>query len=380
MGKTDKHPTVGLLTAAILLCIGLTLQIAGGRAQAQVSSNGTQYATRADTVISLLLARSPNIPKVPNIGQFPDVQRGARHEPFMLAAEKFGIISAEEGTDLLRPGASVTRAEYVKMLTLTFGLPLNLQHDYTDVPAESWYAPYAGAAEKYNLFALRDQRMFEPARAITRSEMIEGLRIFLLLRDKKENVRLEQQMSGEQAAGKLTLYSVISTRKLKVVFIDDKHPQQRRLTQTALVNIPPSLPQLRTTIVQLVNDIRIQHGLRPLTYNSLLEQSAQGYADTMATKGFFAHVSPTGETLRERVERTGYYDRSFSSDCLCVKGYSLGENLARGQKTPEEAVEAWMDSPSHRAAILNRDYTDIGIGASAGFWVQHFGGVLLPNG
>ena len=378
MGKTHTNRTKGLLLALLTLTIGLVLQL-GATLAGQVSSAGTQFATRAETVISLLLARSPDIPAVKNIGQFPDVPRGARHEPFMLAAEKFGIISAEEGTNLLRPEKSVTRAEYVKMLTLTFGLPLEQKYAYTDVPADSWYVPYAGVARKYGLFTLTQPDMLEPERKITRTEMIEGLRVFLLLREKPQNVRLEQQMAGEQSAGKLRLYSVISTRRQKVVFVDEKRPQRRRLTQTTLVHIPPALPQLRTTIVQLVNEIRIGHGLKPLTYHSLLEQSAQGYAEKMAKQGFFAHVSPEGETLKDRVGRTGYYDRSFSVDCLCVKGYSLGENLARGQKTPDEAVKAWMDSPSHRAAILNPDYTDIGIGASAGYWVQHFGGILLPN-
>lgn len=379
MAKKHINRPKGLLLALVTLCTGLLLQVSGDTLSGQVRPSGTGFATRAETVISLLLARSPDLPVVRNVGQFPDVQRGASHEPFMLAAEKYGIITAEEGTNLLHPEGSVTRAEYVKMLTLTFGLPLHVRHDYIDVPDDSWYAPYAGTAKKYGLFELTHPQKLEPGRRVTRTEMIEGLRIFLRLREKRENVRLEQQMAGEQAAGKLKLYSVISTRKQKVVFIDATRPQRRRLTQTQLVTIPPALPELRTTVVMLVNEIRVQHGLKPLKYSSLLEQSAQGYADKMAEKGFFAHVSPDGETLRERVERTGYYDRSFSADCLCVKGYSLGENLARGQKTAEEAVSAWMESPSHRAAILNPDYTDIGIGATAGYWVQHFGGVLLPN-
>jgi uncharacterized protein YkwD len=99
----------------------------------------------------------------------------------------------------------------------------------------------------------------------------------------------------------------------------------------------------------------------------------------MALKGYFSHVSPAGQTLRDRIKTTGYYNRTFSSECFCVKGYSLGENLARGPKTAEQAIKAWLKSPSHREAILNADYTDIGVGVSAGMWVQHFGGVLLPG-
>jgi uncharacterized protein YkwD len=99
----------------------------------------------------------------------------------------------------------------------------------------------------------------------------------------------------------------------------------------------------------------------------------------MASQGFFGHVAPDGQTLTDRIAAVGYYNRSLSADCNCVKGYALGENLARGQKTAKEAVDAWLKSPGHRKNLMDPAYTDTGIGVKSGVWVEHFGGVILPK-
>lgn len=332
------------------------------------------YVTRAETVMSLILARSPDFPAVKNEGKFSDIPKGAWFEPTMLLGEKYGIISAD-AKGLLKPQESVNRAEFLKMLTLTFGLPLNITHTYEDVPVNSWFAQYAGVAQRYKIFGTPGD-LLEPRKVLTRAEMLTAIRTFERVRQREPDIHVEQGISKEQSDGQLRIYNVISTRKVRVTLIDQKPAQ----TVTARkVAIPPSLPELRTKILEMVNEIRIEHDLTPLTYNALLEQSAQGYADRMADEGFFAHVSPDGDTLKDRISRVGYYNRSFSDDCFCVKGYALGENLARGQKTAKEAVDAWMKSPAHRDAILNGDYSELGVGVSAGVWVQHFGGVLLPQ-
>jgi len=123
----------------------------------------------------------------------------------------------------------------------------------------------------------------------------------------------------------------------------------------------------------------LQAGWKALQYIRQLELSAQAYAERMAKEGFFGHVAPDGQVLKDRVAATGYYSRSFSDDCGCIKGFVLGENLGRGQTTAAEVMKDWMNSPNHRAAIMSPDYTDIGIGEFGGIWVQHFGGTLLPG-
>lgn len=371
------RPSFAGALAVLLMTVALQ-----GELHATAAEPAREFISRAEVVMSMILTRTPDVPAVRNRGQFPDVQRGAWFEPFMLYAVQLGIISPDAEGKLL-PASSVTRGEFLRMLTMVFGLPTNQPHSFIDVPADSRFAPYAGLAFTENFLALKDRRHLEPDRIITRPEALAAFA--LMTRKKQESLRQEQitldrETAREQAQSKLRLYTVISTRKQNVTLVSV--PTEKENTRTPLIRrirIPPSLPDIRTQILMLVNDVRQERGLHPLTYSSQLEQSAQAFADKMAGEGFFGHIAPDGQTLKDRIQATGFYDRSFSPDCFCVKGYVLGENLARGQKTAKEAFEAWMKSDDHREAILNPDYTVIGIGAKAGIWVQHFGGVLLPG-
>lgn len=125
---------------------------------------------------------------------------------------------------------------------------------------------------------------------------------------------------------------------------------------------------LRAQIVGLVNEERAKEGLAPLTYNRLLQRSAQGHAIDMDKRGFFSHQNPDGKRSKDRIKGAGY-----GKDCACNRYY--GENIARGQTTAEQVVLDWMHSPSHRENIMSPDYRDIGIGIQGEYWVQNFGGV-----
>jgi hypothetical protein len=108
--------------------------------------------------------------------------------------------------------------------------------------------------------------------------------------------------------------------------------------------------QLINQVVELTNAERAKAGLNPLTLNNQLVQAAQGHSDSMAADDFFSHTGVDGSDVSDRVQDTGYQ-------------YShAGENIAAGQKTAAEVVQGWMDSPGHRANILNAEFTEIGIG------------------
>ncbi|BAU87675.1 allergen V5/tpx-1 family protein [Streptomyces laurentii] len=84
----------------------------------------------------------------------------------------------------------------------------------------------------------------------------------------------------------------------------------------------------------------------------------------MAARDFFDHTNPDGDGPGERVTATGYQWSTY------------GENIAKGQATAAEVMEGWMNSPGHRANILNCDFREIGIGlhTSGGpYWTQVFG-------
>lgn len=103
-------------------------------------------------------------------------------------------------------------------------------------------------------------------------------------------------------------------------------------------------------VVELTNQERSKQGLAPLKENWELSRVARFKADDMRDKNYFDHTSPT-----------------YGSPFTMMKNFgitykSAGENIAAGQKTPEEVVKAWMNSPGHRANILNEDYNQIGVG------------------
>lgn len=123
-------------------------------------------------------------------------------------------------------------------------------------------------------------------------------------------------------------------------------------------------------IIDATNKQRIYMGLTPLTVNQKLMQSAKIKTEDMLSKQYFEHVSPTGEDKSTLASRVGY-------DYIVI-----GENLAFGDfENGEDIVQAWMNSPGHRANILNTHYQEIGVYAQRGmyqgkerwFAVQHFG-------
>ncbi|MEW6057857.1 MAG: CAP domain-containing protein [Bdellovibrionota bacterium] len=132
----------------------------------------------------------------------------------------------------------------------------------------------------------------------------------------------------------------------------------------------PERERILNKVLDLTNGYRIENGLAPLTLNAELSRAAQEYAERMGEEVFFDHVAPDGTRPRDRISAMGYQPQA------------CGENLALGYKTPEQTVHAWIRSPSHQANLLNKDYTEIGLGYAVGksrqygdqcaYWVQEF--------
>jgi uncharacterized protein YkwD len=120
----------------------------------------------------------------------------------------------------------------------------------------------------------------------------------------------------------------------------------------------------RAAILSLVNQERSTAGCKPLTADSALDGLAQAFSDDMAARGFFDHTDPDGDDPWDRAKARGITDLG-------------GENIAKGQATAEAVMTAWMNSPGHRANILNCDYTTLGVGVHFGsggpWWTQDFG-------
>lgn len=115
-------------------------------------------------------------------------------------------------------------------------------------------------------------------------------------------------------------------------------------------------------VVELTNAERAKAGLKPLTMYAPLMAVAKAKSQDMANLGYFSHTSPTYGSPFDQMRAAGIQYRA------------AGENIAQGQRTPEQVVNAWMNSPGHRANILNANYTHIGVGfvENGYYWTQQF--------
>lgn len=134
-----------------------------------------------------------------------------------------------------------------------------------------------------------------------------------------------------------------------------------------VLNIPTtdaSVLNYEKEVVRLVNEERTKNGLKPLTYDWELSRVARIKSQDMKDNKYFSHTSPTYGSPFQMMKKFGITYRS------------AGENIARGQSTPQAVVNAWMNSSGHRANILNPSFTHIGVGyvANGRYWTQMFVG------
>jgi uncharacterized protein YkwD len=325
----------------------------------------------------------PKVGNAKNYSRFADIEAGSWYERYMIMAERYGIVSPAPGTKLLKPDDPINRAQFLKMLALTFGVEQNLPHLYRDVATTAWYSPFAGIAEEYGLFPQSDPGKLHPDTPLTHSEAAYAVQKILDARE-EGTLKADPKVPAQQSALKLKLYLIISNTQEEVTLVRPPVREKVPPTPPPAYTFARNIPLLRGDIIRLVNDERGEEGLSSLTINTALVYSAQRYAEDMAHRSFFGHTNPEGKTLKERVEGSGFFDPLYSATCPsprsvgggdgCVRKFILGENIARGQKTIQEVMAAWLNSPSHRNAILHPEFREIGIGISAGVWVQHFAG------
>ncbi|MGM9526855.1 MAG: SafA/ExsA family spore coat assembly protein [Oscillospiraceae bacterium] len=129
------------------------------------------------------------------------------------------------------------------------------------------------------------------------------------------------------------------------------------------------IPQLYSSVsayeeevIRLVNNIRQQNGLQPLTANWELSRVARYKSQDMLENGYFSHNSPTYGSPFQMITAFGLSYRT------------AGENIAKGYASAQAVVNGWMNSSGHRANILNSSYKQIGVGyvAQGHYWTQMF--------
>lgn len=98
----------------------------------------------------------------------------------------------------------------------------------------------------------------------------------------------------------------------------------------------------------LLNNVRLETGAGPVRYDARLDRAAQAHADDMIDRDYFAHNSPEGENAYDRIIAQGYSPRAW------------GENIAARQRTEEEALVGWQNSPSHNQMMTAPVFEDFG--------------------
>jgi uncharacterized YkwD family protein/spore coat assembly protein SafA len=150
-----------------------------------------------------------------------------------------------------------------------------------------------------------------------------------------------------------TMWKIAVRYEVGLSEIISANPQ---ITNSALIypgqilNIPSlsaSVTSYEKEVVRLVNDIRAKNGLSPLREDWELSRVARIKSQDMLDRNYFSHTSPTYGSPFQMIKNFG------------IAYKSAAENIAKGQRTPSEVVNAWMNSSGHRANILNKSFTKI---------------------
>ncbi len=156
--------------------------------------------------------------------------------------------------------------------------------------------------------------------------------------------------------GRIIFWNIILLVFVKIVFPHSAFQ---------LASFMESLPTFDSReIIKITNEARIADNLPPLKVSAQLDLAAADKLNDMAENEYFAHISPSGATPWAWIKKTQY-------------NYSVaGENLAIGFFTAKETVQAWMNSPSHKANLTSPRYQDIGV-AVRGVKIKNEEGVLV---
>jgi uncharacterized protein YkwD len=344
-------------------------------------------------------------------GIYPDIIDGQWYVPHMLKGIEKGILDVSS-SGFTYPHRSVSRIEFLKMMSITFGLSTNLSYQYTDINPDSENAKYAGLSWRYNLFSTTDKStQLQPNMRISHLEAARA--IYTLLKAEPS-----LQSSNGLIPTKIVPTGVVSVKPTLVPLqlisaegaTDTAYKGPGILmslsTPTSIKNATLKLltsrrnlaSQTRNDLIAAVNEFRAAYKLGPLRANYYLELSGQRHAKDMADRGYFSHYTPEGLSYVDRIRAGGYLDINPDScscsqqfdlggsidqgpnylitgneQCSCDPRFSLGENLAKGQLTVKQVMDDWKNSSSHRINMLRPEFEEIGIGLYEDVWVQQFG-------
>lgn len=177
--------------------------------------------------------------------------------------------------------------------------------------------------------------------------------------------KADKQQRVEQPKGQQQTVEQTETDKQQQTVEQTKAPvQQQQAKQQEQQNkqTQSQLGEFEQQVVELTNKERTERGLDPLKVDVQLSEVAAMKSKDMAKNNYFSHNSPTYGSPFDMMKQFG------------ITYKSAGENIAKGQRTPQEVVNGWMHSQGHRENILNPSFTHIGVGyvEQGNYWTQQF--------
>ena len=190
----------------------------------------------------------------------------------------------------------------------------------------------------------------------------------------ESNSALEKQMLEKlyaqlSAEGKQTGFNQAVQNPVAQKPVETTKPvAQKPATNTQPVAQKPATQQsgsvssIEQQVLTLTNQERAKGGLKPLATDAAVMNTARAKSADMSKNNYFSHTSPTLGSPFDQMKAKG------------IQYKAAAENIAMGQKTAAEVVKGWMESPGHRANIMNGSFTHIGIGydANGNYWTQQF--------
>lgn len=319
------------------------------------------------------------------------------------------------------PNDIVNRAEFVTVLVRarfnkeqikTCSFPIS--DKFNDLPVESWFFPYVCTGVENGIINGFSDNTFRPFQPVTMAEAAKmilntyGVRYFdstiwylpylkHLIENKSVPLSVTSATSTLNRSETAELmyrylnggynfvphnYVFFTTRSVFTSSFSSADRQALLYKPELSVFSDKLKKQWKSELIRLVNQTRKKHGLKVLSSNQELEMAAQSYANDMASQHYYNknHTDRLGREADERIKAAGYGQEDFSV-CNCMVKKKYRENIARGQVSPQEVFNEWMDSQVHRDNILAGDIDDIGIGIASDYgniiWVQNFGGIKI---
>lgn len=321
-------------------------------------------AFAATAVISAPVADARSI-------NFTDLETTSPHYNAIKNLYNRGVLNGfPDGT--FKPNQALTREQAAVILTkaLKIDTAAYTKQVFSDVDSSSPYFKEINALYARGIIKGYDDKSFKPSNSLSRAQMaiilVEAFNIQL-----PSSITYPFKDIGSTSGFRHYIQAIynagVTTGTSASTFSPNK-PVTRGQMASFVVRAesydgtPVVEPSFVQQVVEFTNVERSKYGLQPLEISKPLMNSAQVKSDDMAKNNYFSHDSPTYGTPFELMTSLGITYRA------------AGENIAKGQRTAKEVVNAWMNSEGHRKNILNSNYTHIGVGYSSqgNYWTQQF--------